>query len=122
MVSAALQQVLDRLGSLRHAQVGLPITSHRNRVGPVIVAGKKALRFTLRPLIEELLRKQALFNEDALLVMRTLVLDMKSLQDAALASQQSIEERLRRLEEHVERLVSREKGASSRRSSPARRK
>ncbi len=113
MVSASLEQVLNRLGRLRDARTGLPISSHRQRIGPAIVAGKKALRLALRPLIDELLRKQADFNEDALLVIRTLVFDIKSLQDAALASQQNIEERLRRLEKNVERLAARNPSAST---------
>jgi hypothetical protein len=113
MVSASLEQVLARLGELRDPRKGLPITSHRPRIGRVLVAGKSAMRAALTPFINELLRKQADFNEDALLVLRALVLDMKSLQDAALASQQETELRLRRLEKQVERLLARETGTSA---------
>jgi hypothetical protein len=121
MVSASLQQVLEHLGELRDARIGLPVTSHRRRIGRVIVASKRALRFVLQPLINELLRKQTVFNEEALLVIRTIAFDLKSLQDSALAGQPEIEQRLSRLEKNVERLAARDLGSNGIASNPVKR-
>jgi acyl CoA:acetate/3-ketoacid CoA transferase alpha subunit len=105
MVSMALQDALERLGKLRDAASGLPILSHRAGIGALVVSGKKLMRSMTQPMINEVLRKQSRFNEEALLVLRTLVLDLKSLQDGLLAAQGDVEERLRRLEKNVERLA-----------------
>jgi hypothetical protein len=105
MVSIALQEALERLGMLRDAAEGLPILSHRVGVGTLIVSGKKLMRAVSQPMINEVLRKQSRYNEEALLILRTLVLDLKSLQDGVLAANADFEERLRRLEKNVERLV-----------------
>ncbi len=105
MVSSALQHALEQLSGLRDAAAGLPISSHRRGVGRLIVSGKKLMRRITQPMINEVLRKQSHFNEELLTILRTVILDLKSLQDGALAAQGDVEERLRRLERNVERLA-----------------
>jgi hypothetical protein len=118
MVSSALQQALEQLSSLRNAASGLPISSHRRGVGRIIVSGKKLMRRMTQPMINEVLRKQSRFNEEMLLVLRTLVLDLKSLQDGLLAAHSDIEERLRRLEKNVERLAGESRPDAAKAPSP----
>src|SRR5580692_10930656 len=105
MVSSGLQQALEQLNSLRDAAKGLPISSHRRGIGALVVSSKKLLRRMTQPMINEVLRKQSRFNEETLVILRTLILDLKSLQDGVLAMQLDFEERLRRLEKNVERLA-----------------
>jgi hypothetical protein len=119
MVSSALQQALEQLSSLRDAAAGLPISSHRRGIGRLIVSGKKLMRSMTQPMINEVLRKQSRFNEELLMVARTLVLDLKSLQDGVLAAQVDHEERLRRLEKNVERLAGESRPDAARAPSPA---
>jgi hypothetical protein len=118
MVSTALQQVLDRLGSLRDAQKGLPISSHRPGVGRLVVSVKRLMRFVLQPLINEILLKQSRFNEETLVVLRSLVLDLKSLQDGTIAANADVEERLRRMEKNIERLAQASRSESGQLTSP----
>ena len=119
MVSSGLQQALEQLASLRDAAAGLPISSHRPGIGRLIVSGKKLVRRMTQPMVNEVLRKQSGFNEETLVILRTVILDLKSLQDGALAAQVDIEERLLRLEKNVERLAGETTRDAARSPSPA---
>lgn len=100
--------LLQRLEAICDPRLGLPISSHRPPpVGPILVFAKKAFRSLFQPFINELLRKQFLFNEDLLKVILIAYHDIHSVEGATLAMRVGLQERLRRLEERLAALESR---------------
>jgi predicted RecB family endonuclease len=104
MIPATAGALLRRLNELRDVRLGLPITSHRRGVGKVVVASKKAFRLTLQPFVNELLRKQAEFNETAIETLKVLASEISSLESAVLSFRAGQDARIKQLEAEVERL------------------
>lgn len=104
MFPSAAKHLLDRLALYSDARTGLPIESHRQRIGAALVMAKKGFRKSFQPFLNEALRKQALFNEAALDTFKSLYRELSSLESAVLAFRTSNDLRLRHLEEKLSAL------------------
>jgi hypothetical protein len=104
MFPSAARHLLDRLTEFRDARTGLPIDSHRRRVGAALVLAKKGFRKSLQPFLNEALRKQALFNDAALDTFKSLYRELASLESAVLAFRTASDVRIRKLEDAVSSL------------------
>jgi hypothetical protein len=93
-----------RLRALQNPKEGLPISSHRARVGRLIVAGKKAFRTGFQPFINEVLNKQAQFNEAAVHLSQAIYRDFSSLEGGVLAMREAQNRRIAQLEADVRSL------------------
>jgi hypothetical protein len=96
-----------RLLDLRNVKQGLPISSHRPRLGPAIVRTKSTFRRAFQPLINELLHKQSLFNEASIAVVEAVYRDLQSLEGGTLAMRAGIDARLRGIEDRLARIEER---------------
>jgi len=105
VVSAAALVFLKQLEDLADVRLGLKISSHRKApVGPLLVLAKTTFRKLFQGLINELMRKQTLFNEAMIQLSYVTYRDIRSLVRATQAMGAGLEERIRRLEERVARL------------------
>lgn len=94
--------ILKRLNELKDVRLGLPISSHRKApIGPLMVATKKSFRLLFQPVINELFRKQAQFNDELLGWAHAMYRDLKSLESATVAVRSSMDVRVRKLEEQL---------------------
>ncbi|MBU8896540.1 hypothetical protein KRR26_13040 [Corallococcus sp. M34] len=89
-----LQEARGKMDS-RHAE---PATSHRPGVGPVLVAVKRAFRFTFQPFINEMLRRQVEFNESILDALATVIENQREHARTQAQWRRDVEARLARLE------------------------
>ncbi len=93
---------LQQLEAFCDPKVGLPITSHRNApLGPILVIAKTAFRSLFQAFINEMLRKQSLFNENLLKLIHVLFHDIQSVEGSTLAMRAGLQERLRKLEDRL---------------------
>ncbi len=93
-----------RLRALQDARLGLPIASHRARLGRLIVASKTVFRKSFQPYINELLGTQVQFNETAVKVAEAVYRDLGSLEGGILAMRASTNRRISALEAEVREL------------------
>jgi hypothetical protein len=96
---------LRRLAELRDVKVGLPITSHRKApIGPILIAAKKAFRILCQPFINELLRKQVIFNEESLNWAKAVHQELAGIETGTAGMRTAFDLRLRRLEDAIARM------------------
>ncbi len=96
--------IIARLNALRDVRVGLPITSHRQLLGQVIVISKKVFRKMGQPFLNEALRKQALFNETLVPWVEHVQRRLSLMDDSVSALRHGTDARLRQLEERMKHL------------------
>ncbi|MBI3183457.1 MAG: hypothetical protein HYZ28_15070 [Myxococcales bacterium] len=119
LVPPSAAPILRRLHELKDVRLGLPVSSHRRPpVGPVVIFFKRAFRHAFQPFINEMMRKQALFNEDLLGWAGALYGELRSLDSAALGMRASLDLRLKKLEEAVAR-IERQLSTTSQAARPA---
>lgn len=96
---------LKQLEDLQDVRIGLPVTSHRSGlIGPSLVTAKKLFRVAFQPFINELMRKQAQFNESLIALTYAMYRDLRSTESAMQAMGAGLQARIRKLEEAVARL------------------
>ena len=99
--------LLRHLFELRNVKEGLPISSHRARIGPLVVWSKATFRSTVQPFINELFHKQTLFNETTGRLAEAIYRDLRSLEGGTLAMRASVDRRLSAIEERLVRIEER---------------
>ncbi len=100
--------LLKQMEQLQDVRLGLAISSHRKApLGPGLVLAKKTYRKLFQPFINELMRKQAQFNEHLVSFGYAVYRDLRSTDSAAQAMVAGLQVRIRRLEEAVTRLEAR---------------
>ncbi len=101
-IPPSARALLQHLEAFCDPRVGLPVTSHRNApLGPILVFAKKTFRSLFQVFINELQRKQYLFNENLLKLVHVLYHDIHSVEGATLAMRAGLQERLRKLEDRL---------------------
>ncbi len=101
-IPPSARALLQQLEAFCDPRVGLPVTSHRNPpLGPILVFAKKTFRSLFQVFINELQRKQYLFNENLLKLVHVLYHDIHSVEGATLAMRAGLLERLRKLEDRL---------------------
>lgn len=109
--SLASFAVLQRLRALVDTRLGTAPRSERPApVGPVVVGVKRGFRRAFQPLINELMGRQAKFNQELLEWGRALTRDVESLERSMMALRSSLDLRLTRLEEMAARIEELERG------------